>query len=71
MPRTTQPPYSHVDTSAHAELDWLELTALRACIYFSCFGLQLAMNARALGQAALSNACRGATPLYHSLEGYG
>ena len=30
MPRSAQPPYSHVENSARAELDQLGLTALRA-----------------------------------------
>ena len=32
MPRTAQPPYSHVDNSTRAELHRLELTALRAMV---------------------------------------
>ena len=32
VPRTAQPPYSHVTNSTRAELDWLGLTALRAMV---------------------------------------
>ena len=32
VPRTAQPPYSHVENSTRAELDRLELTALRAMV---------------------------------------
>ena len=32
VPRTAQPPYSHVANSTRAELDWLGLTALRAMV---------------------------------------
>ena len=32
VPRTAQPPYSHVENSTRAELDRLELTALRALV---------------------------------------
>ena len=32
MPRTTQPPYSHVENSTRAELDNLGMTILRAMV---------------------------------------
>ena len=32
IPRTAQPPYSHVENSTRAELDRLGLTALRATV---------------------------------------
>ena len=32
IPRTAEPPYSHVGNSSRAELDWLGLTALRAMV---------------------------------------
>ena len=37
IPRTAQPPYSHVDNSTRAELDWLGLTALRAMVDVECY----------------------------------
>ena len=38
VPRTAQPPYSHVGNSTRAELDRLELTALRAMVEFEPYG---------------------------------
>ena len=38
MPRTAQPPYSHVENSTHAGLDWLGLTALRAMVDVKPYG---------------------------------
>ena len=38
IPRTTQPPYSHVENSTRAELDWLGLTALRAMVHVKPYG---------------------------------
>ena len=38
IPRTAQPPYSHVDNSTRAELDWLGLTALRAMVDVEPYG---------------------------------
>ena len=38
IPRTTQPPYSHVENSTRAELDRLELTALRAMVDVEPYG---------------------------------
>ena len=39
IPRTAQPPYSHVGNSTRAELDWLGLTALRAMVDVEPYGL--------------------------------
>ena len=36
--RTAQPPYSHVENSTRAELDWLGLTALRAMVDVEPYG---------------------------------
>ena len=38
IPRTAQPPYSHVENSTRAELDWLGLTALRAMVDAEPYG---------------------------------
>ena len=38
IPRTAQPPYSHVENSTRAELDWLGLTALRAMVDVERYG---------------------------------
>ena len=38
VPRTAQPPYSHVTNSTRAELDWLGLTALRAMVDVEPYG---------------------------------
>ena len=38
VPRTAQPPYSHVTNSTRAELDWLRLTALRAMVDVEPYG---------------------------------
>ena len=38
IPRTAQPPYSHVAISTRAELDWLVLTALRAMVDVEPYG---------------------------------
>ena len=38
IPRTTQPPYSHVENSTRAELDRLGLTALRAMVGVEPYG---------------------------------
>ena len=38
VPRTAQPPYSHVGNSTKAELDRLELTALRAMVDVKPYG---------------------------------
>ena len=38
VPRTSQPPYSHVGISTRAELDWLGLTALRAIVDVEPYG---------------------------------
>ena len=38
VPRTAQPPYSHVGNSTRAELDWLGLTALRAMVDLEPYG---------------------------------
>ena len=38
VPRTAQPPYSHVANSTRAELDWLGLTALRAMVDVEPYG---------------------------------
>ena len=38
MPKTAQPPYSHVENSTRAELDRLELTALRAMVDVEPYG---------------------------------
>ena len=38
VPRTTQPPYSHVGNSTRAELDQLGLTALRAMVDVELYG---------------------------------
>ena len=38
VPRTAQPPYSHVGNSTRAELDWLGLTALRAMVDVEPYG---------------------------------
>ena len=38
VPRTAQPPYSHVANSTRAELDQLELTALRALVDVESYG---------------------------------
>ena len=38
IPRTPQPPYSHVGNSTRAELDWLGLTALRAMVDLEPYG---------------------------------
>ena len=38
IPRTAQPPYSHVENSTRAELDWLGLTALRAMVDVEPYG---------------------------------
>ena len=38
VPRTAQPPYSHVENSARAELDRLGLTALRAMVDVEPYG---------------------------------
>ena len=38
VPRTAQPPYSHVENSTRAELDWLGLTALRAMVDVEPYG---------------------------------
>ena len=39
IPRTAQPPYSHVGNSTRAELDRLGLTALRAMVDWSPMAL--------------------------------
>ena len=38
VPRTAQPPYSHVENSTRAELDRLGLTALRAMVDVEPYG---------------------------------
>ena len=38
IPRTAQPPYSHVENSTRAELDRLGLTALRAMVNVESYG---------------------------------
>ena len=38
VPRTAQPPYSHVENSTRAELDQLGLTALRAMVHVEPYG---------------------------------
>ena len=38
IPRTAQPPYSHVGNATRAELDWLGLTALRAMVDVEPYG---------------------------------
>ena len=38
VPRTAQPPYSHVENSPRAELDQLGLTALRAMVDVEPYG---------------------------------
>ena len=38
VPRTAQPPYSHVGRSTRAELDRLGLTALRAMVHVERYG---------------------------------
>ena len=38
MPRTAQPPYSHVENSDRDELDHLGLTALRAIVEMEPYG---------------------------------
>ena len=38
VPRTAQPPYSHVENSARAELDQLKLTSLRAIVNVEPYG---------------------------------
>ena len=38
VPRTAQPPYSHVTNSTRAKLDWLGLTALRAMVDVEPYG---------------------------------
>ena len=38
VPRTAQPPYSHVENSTRAELNQLGLTALRAMVYVEPYG---------------------------------
>ena len=38
IPRTAQPPYSHVENSTRAELDWMGLTALRAMVDMEPYG---------------------------------
>ena len=38
VPRTSQPPYSHVENSTRAELDRLGLTALRAMVDVEPYG---------------------------------
>ena len=38
VPRTAQPPYSHVGNSTRAELHWLGLTALRAMVDVEPYG---------------------------------
>ena len=38
MPRTAQPPYSHVENSTRADLDQLGLTALRAMVDVEPYG---------------------------------
>ena len=38
VPRTAQPPYSHVGNSTRAKLDWLGLTALRAMVDVDPYG---------------------------------
>ena len=38
VPRTAQPPYSHVGNSTRAELDWRGLTALRAMVDVEPYG---------------------------------
>ena len=38
VPRTAQPPYSHVENSTRAELDRLGLTALRAMVHVEPYG---------------------------------
>ena len=38
IPRTAQPPYSHVENSTRAELDRLGLTALRAMVDVEPYG---------------------------------
>ena len=38
IPRTAQPPYSHVENATRAELDWLRLTALRAMVDVEFYG---------------------------------
>ena len=38
IPRTVQPPYSHVENSTRAELDRLGLTALRAMVDVEAYG---------------------------------
>ena len=38
IPRTAQPPYSHVENSMRAELDRLGLTALRAMVDVEPYG---------------------------------
>ena len=38
VPRTAQPPYSHLETSSRAELDQLGLTALRAMVDVEPYG---------------------------------
>ena len=38
VPRTAQPPYSHVENTTRAELDQLGLTALRAMVDVELYG---------------------------------
>ena len=38
VPRTAQPPYSHVENSTRAELDQCGLTGLRAMVDIECYG---------------------------------
>ena len=38
VPRTAQPAYSHVENSTRAELDQLELTALKAMVHVEPYG---------------------------------
>ena len=38
IPKTAQPPYSHVENSTRAELDWLGLTALRVMVDLEPYG---------------------------------
>ena len=38
IPRTAQPPYSHVENSMRAQLDWLGLTPLRAMVDVEPYG---------------------------------
>ena len=48
MPRTAQPPYSHVENSTRAELDQLGLPALRAMVDVVTLAVILRMMSRHL-----------------------